>query len=53
MDNELISNDILILLHPIDSGLVDIEAGRISRNSIDIINKMNVLCENISDDDKK
>lgn len=52
MDNVLISNDILLLLHPIDSSLVDIEAGRIARNSNDIINKMDFLCGNIIDDDK-
>jgi len=50
MENDLISNDMLLKLHPIDEGDVDIEAGRITRNSTDILAKMGDLIASVTDD---
>jgi len=50
MDNDLVSNDMLLLLHPADEGVADIETGRITRHSNDILAKMGDLIISVTDD---
>jgi len=52
MENDLVSNDMLLKLHPTDEGEVDIEAGRITRNSTDILAKMAEIISLVTDDIK-